>query len=160
MMNQPHPQVVIEKAKRLEQLLQGVEQGEELAEVRAELGIEVKPEQLNALQAKYEAGGRSWAALIDGRYGREQTLNREMKEWLYERKREDETLTGPELGRELEQRFKVKISVGHVNHVLRQVGLNRPPGRPAKSKEKKEGEERETAGQVVDNAGLFFPGGS
>ncbi len=73
-----------------------------------------------------------------------------MKEWLYERKREDEGLTGPELGRELEQRFKVKISVGHVNHVLRQVGLSRPAGRPAKPKEKKEGAERETAGQVVD----------
>ena len=159
-MNQSHPQVVIEKAKRLEQLLQRIEQDEALAAVCAELGIEVSPEGLSVLQAKYEAGGRSWEVLIDGRYGREQTLTSEMKEWLYERKGQDEKLTGPELVKELEERFKVKISAGHVNHLLRQVGLSRQTGRPPKPVEKKEAEVAERAGQVVDNAGIFFPGGS
>jgi len=154
-----HPPVVIEKAQRLEQLLQRVKQGEPLAEVSAELGIEITPDGLAALQVKYEAGGCSWETLIDGRYGHEQTITSEMKEWLYERKRQDETLTGPELVKELEERFKVKISVGHMNHILRQVGLSRQTGRPPKSGEKKEAEVAETAGQVVDNAGIFFPGG-
>ena len=158
-MDQPHPQVVIKKAQRLEQLLQQVEQGEPLAEVCTELGLEVSPERLRALQAKYEASGHTWEALIDGRYGHEQTLSSEMKEWLYERKREDETLTGPELVQELEERFKVKISVGHVNHMLRQVSLSRQTGRPPKADRKKEEEAGKTAGQVVDNAGIFFPGG-
>ena len=158
-MGQPHPQVVIEKAQRLEQLLQRVEQGEPLAEVCAELGLEVTPERLSGVQTKYEAGGRSWAGLIDGRYGHEQTVSSEMKEWLYERKRQDETLTGPELVKELEERFKVKISVGHMNHLLRQVGLSRQTGRPPKSSQKKEAEASETTGPVVDNAGIFFPGG-
>ena len=106
-MDQPHPQVVIEKAQRLEQLLQRVEQGEPLAEVCAELGMEVTPERLTTLQTKYEAGGRSWEALIDGRYGHQQSVSSEMKEWLYERKREEERLTGPELVKELAERFKV-----------------------------------------------------
>ena len=155
-----HPLVVIEKAQRLEQLLQRVEQGEPLAAVCAELGLEVSSERLLAWQTKYEAGGRSWEALIDRRYGHEQSITSEMKEWLYERRRQDKRLTGPELVKELAERFKVKISVGHMNHLLRQVGLSGQTGRPPKSGEKKEGEENETDGPVVDNAGLFFPGGS
>ncbi len=158
-MDQPHPQVVIEKAQRLEQLLHQIEQGKPLVEVCAELGLKVSPTRLITLQAKYEAAGRSWKALIDGRYGHQQTITSEMKEWLYERKREDETLTGPELVKELEERFKVKISVGHVNHILRQVSLSRQTGRPPKAGRKKEAEAEKTAGQVVDNAGIFFPGG-
>ncbi len=158
-MGQSHPQIVIEKAQRLEQLLQRVEQGEAPAEVCAELGTEVSPARLSTLQANYEAGGRTWEALIDGRYGHQQSITSEMKEWLYERKREDERLTGPELVKELGERFTVKISVGHMNHLLRQVGLSRQTGRPPKAGEKKEEEESETAGQGVDNAGLFFPGG-
>ena len=158
-MDQPHPQVVIKKAQRLEQVLQRVEQGEPLAAVCAELDQEVSPKRLPALQAKYEAGGRSWECLIDGRYGHQQSMTSEMKEWLYERKREDEKLTGPELVKELAERFKVKISVGHMNHLLKQVGLSRQPGRPPKSSQKKEEAGSETGGPVVDNAGIFFPGG-
>ncbi len=159
-MDQPHPQVVIEKAQRLEQLLQQAEQGKSLAEVCAELDLEVTPEGLTTLQVKYEAGGRSWEALIDGRYGHQQSVTSEMKEWMYERKRQDKTVTGPELVQELEERFKVKISVGHVNHLLRQVSLSRQTGRPPKTGEKTETAEAKTEGPVVDNAGIFFPGGS
>ncbi len=158
-MDQSHPQAVIKKAQRLEQLLHQVEQGEALGEVCAELGLAVSPEQLSALQAKYEAAERSWAGLIDGRYGHQQTITSEMKEWLYERKREDEKLTGPELVKELAERYQVKISVGHVNHLLRQVSLSRQTGRPPKADQEKETEVEKSAGQVVDNAGLFFPGG-
>ena len=159
-MNQPHPQVVINKAQRLEQLLQRVEQGQPLAEVCASLGLEVSPERLSALQVKYEAAGQRWEALVDGRYGHQQTMTSEMKEWLYERKRQDERLTGLELVKALAERFKIKISVGHVNHLLRQVGLSRQTGRPPKSSQKNEAAASQTSGQVVDNAGIFFPGGS
>ncbi|MEW5956889.1 MAG: hypothetical protein AB1801_04135 [Chloroflexota bacterium] len=126
------PQAVIEKAQRLAQLLQRVEQGEALAEVCVELGLEVSPERLVGLQAKYEAGGRQWAALIDGRHGHAQKVRAEMKEWLYERKRQDETLTGPQLVVGLKQQFGVDLSLGHVNHLLRQVALSRQTGRPPK----------------------------
>lgn len=158
-MDQPHPQVVIEKAQRLEQLLQRVEQGEPLAEVCTELGVAVPPERLRRWQAKYEAGGRRWETLIDRRYGHEQSVTSEMKAWLYERKRQDKTLTGPDLVKALAQRFQVQISVGHVNHLLRQMNLSRPTGRPPKSDEKKEAEGTEPGGPGVDNAGIFFPGG-
>jgi transposase len=158
-MGQPHPQVVIEKAQRLEQLLQRVEQGEPLAEVCAELGLEVSPARLRTWQAQYEAGGRSWETLIDGRYGHGQRVTSEMKEWLYERKRQDKRLTGPDLVKKLAKRFKVKISVGHVNPLLRQVNLSRQTGRPPKTGAKKEAAEAETDEPGVDNAGIFFPGG-
>jgi transposase len=154
-----HPQAVIEKAQRLGQLLQRVEQGEALAEVCVEIGIEVRPDHLVALQTKYEAGGRSWEALIDGRHGHEQKVTADMKEWLYERKRQDKTLTGPELVKAIKKQFGVDLSVGHINHLLRQVELSRQTGRPPKSVEEKETEAVEISEQVVDNAGLFFPGG-
>lgn len=158
-MDQRHPEVVIEKAQRLEQLLQRIEQGEALTEICAELNLEVSPTRLTTWQAKYEAGGRSWTGLIDGRYGHEQSLSSEMKVWLYERKREKAGLTGPELVQELTERFKVKISVGHVNHLLRQVGLSRQTGRPPKPSQPKAETTSDITGPVVDQAGLFFPGG-
>jgi transposase len=83
-----------------------------------------------------------------------------MKEWLYERKRQDKTLTGPELVKAIKKQFGVDLSVGHINHLLRQVELSRQTGRPPKSVEEKETEAVEISEQVVDNAGLFFPGGS
>ena len=154
-----HSQAVIEKAQRLGQLLQQVEQGEALAEVGTEVGIEVTPERLVALQMKYEAGGRSWEALIDGRHGHEQKVTADMKEWLYERKRQDKTLTGPQLVKAIKEQFGVELSVGHINHLLRQVELSRQTGRPPKPVAEKETETVEISEQVVDNAGIFFPGG-
>lgn len=153
------PQAVIEKAQRLAQLLQRVEQGAALAEVCVEIGIEVTPARLLVLQAKYEAGGRRWEALIDGRHGHAQKVSADMKEWLYERKRQDKTLTGPQLVEAMEQQFGVDLSLGHINYLLRQVELSRQTGRPPQSGASKETETGEISGQVVDNAGIFFPGG-
>jgi transposase len=154
-----HPQAVIEKAQCLAQLLQRVEQGEGLAEICAEIGLEVTPERLVALQRKYEAGGRSWEALIDGRHGHVQKVTADMKEWLYECKRRDKRLTGPQLVEAIKQQFGVELSAGHINYLLRQVELSRQTGRPPKSETQKETETVEKSEQVVDNAGIFFPGG-
>jgi transposase len=155
-----HPQAVIEKAQRLAQLLQRVEGGEGLADVSAEIGVEVTPDRLVALQKKYETGGRSWEALIDGRHGHAEKVTVDMKEWLYERKRQDKTLTGPELVKAIRDKFRVELSVGHINYLLRQVELSRQTGRPPKPVGEKETERVDISEQVVDNAGIFFPGGS
>jgi transposase len=153
------PQAVIEKAQRLGQLLRRVEEGETLAEVGAEIGVEIRPDHLVALQMKYEAGGRSWEALIDGRHGHEQKVTADMKEWLYERKRQDKRLTGPELVKAIRDKFGIELSLGHINYLLRQVELSRQTGRPPKPMAEKETETVEISEQVVDNAGIFFPGG-
>ncbi len=129
-----HPPAVIEKAQRLEELLHRVEQGEPLVEVSSELEMEISPERLAILQGRYEAGGRSWEVLIDGRYGREQKVTAEIESWLYERKGQERGLTGPQLAEGVEKRFGVKLSVGHINTLLRSVGLSGPPGRPGGSK--------------------------
>ena len=154
-----HPQAVIEKAQRLAQLLRRVEQGEGLAEVCTEIGIEITPDRVEALQKKYETGGRRWEVLIDGRQGHVQKVPADMKEWLYERKRQDKTLTGPQLVKAIKEQFGVELSVGHINHLLRQVELSRQTGRPPKLVAEKETETVDISEQVVDNAGLFFPGG-
>jgi transposase len=155
-----HPPKVLNKAQRMEQLILRIEAGESLSQVCADLELKVKAQDLRRLQAKYKKGGGSWEALIDGRYGHSQTAHSALREWLYERKREDETLTGGRLAELVEEQFGIKLSGGHINYLLRKVGLTRPPGRPPSSKAAQETPEPEQPEQSLDNAGLFFPGSS
>jgi transposase len=156
-----HPPAVCEKAQSLERLLQRTEAGEPFDQVRADLGLSIEAENLPKLRAKYEAGGRTWEALIDGRYGHSQKAHSALREWMHERKREDESLTARELALEIEEQFHVELSIGHINYLLRKVELTRPRGRPRRRRE----EEGETAPVVaapssesLDNGGIFFPG--
>ena len=153
-----HPSEVLNKARRMEQLILRIEAGESLSQVCADLELKVKAQDLRRLQAKYRKGGRVWEALIDGRYGHPQTAHSALREWMYERKREDETLTGSQLAKQVEEQFGIKLSGGHINYLLRKVGLTRPPGRPPSTKAAKEDAEPEQAEQSLDDAGIFFPG--
>jgi transposase len=157
-----YPDAVIAKAKRTATLIDRIESGESVAEVCRELGITISLEQLKKLQAKYETGGREWQALLDGRFGHDVKVHSALKEWLYERKRQDSSLRASQLAQEIAEKFDVELSIGHINHLLRKRGLTAPPGRPFKHQEEateaQEAREEMTASQ--ENAGLFFPGGS
>lgn len=157
-----HPQAVGEKAQHLEQLLQRVEAGEAFEPVRAELDLRIQEKDLPELRAKYEAGGRKWEALIDGRYGHPQTAHGALREWMYERKREDESLTARELGEEIAERFGVQLSEGHTNYLLRKMELTRPPGRPNRGGKPTGSEVVSTPtaspDHSLENGGIFFPG--
>lgn len=158
-----HPPAVCEKAQRLERLLLRLEAGEPFDRVRADLGLSVRAEDVPKLQAKYEAGGRTWEALIDGRYGHPQTAHSALREWMYERKREDESLTARELAEEIAEQFQVELSIGHTNYLLRKVELTRPRGQPRRREEKdSEAAPAPTAqsSESLDNGGTFFPGSS
>jgi transposase len=158
-----HPLAVCEKAQRLERLLLRLEAGEPFDPVCADLGLSVRAEDVPKLQAKYEAGGRRWEALIDGRYGHPQTAHSALREWMYERKREDESLRARELAEEIAEQFQVELSIGHINYLLRKVELTRPRGRPHRRREEEEGEAVSSAAapsdESLDNGGIFFPGG-
>jgi hypothetical protein len=132
-----------------------LEAGEELASVCAELGLELTPSRVKKLQAKYEAGGRQTAALLDGRFGHSQHVTSDIRAYLYERRQAEPDITGPALAAEVERRFSVTVSVGHINHLLDEVALNRRTGRPRK----KVAPASETPPPAQANAGLFFPGG-
>jgi transposase len=147
---------VHQKAEKLEQLLVRLQAGEPLAEVCHELGLELSPEQVKKLKAKYDAGGQRREALLDGRFGHNQQVNSAVRAYLYERKHEDQELTAGELAAEVAKKYQVQVSEGHLNHILREVALTRPPGRPRKRCEPAPPEKKE-APQA--NAGLFFPGG-
>jgi transposase len=154
-----YPVAVIEKAKRMEQLLQRVAVGESLTDVCADLGVSVDEKRLAALQAKYEAGDRTWKALLDGRFGHERKAHSALRAWLYERKEEDETLRAPQLVREIEDKFGVRLSDEHINYLLRKRGLTAPPGRPYKKPVPVE-TTPETASEPTESlgqAGTFFP---
>ena len=166
-----HPEVVVEKARRLEQVLLRVKQGERLEHVCQELDVGVDDKRLARLQQKYEECGGSLEALIDGRYGHGVKVNSAMREWLYERKRQDASLSARQLVEAFRQAYGVRLSEGHVNYLLRKVGLTQAPGRPFKVLERTDDEEAEPIEeaesgdqeqvneQAMANAGLFFPGG-
>jgi len=154
-----YPIAVIEKAKRMEQLLQRVDAGESLADVCADLGVLVNEKRLATLQARYEAGDRTWKALLDGRFGHEQKAHSALRAWLYERKEQDETLRAPQLAGEIEEKYGVRLSEGHINYLLRKRGLTAPPGRPYKKPPPAE-TTPETAPEPTGSlgqAGAFFP---
>jgi transposase len=156
-----YPEAVIEKAKRYEELLQRVADGEPRGQVCADLGIKVDEDRLAVLQVKYEAGGRTWQALLDGRHGHAQKVHSAIREWLYERKKQDEDVRAPALVREIEEKFGVKISDGHINYLLRKRGMTAPPGRPYKRPADEKAPEQATeSSEALDNTGIFFPGGS
>jgi hypothetical protein len=156
-----YPKAVLEKAKRLEQVLQRVAAGEPLDEVNEALGFNLDEGQLAKAQVKYEAGGCTWEALLNGRFGHAQKVHSGIREWLYTRKEREEDVRAPRLAEEIEEKFGVEVAPGHVNYLLRKRGLTAPPGRPYK--EKPAGEEAtegvSAPSESIDNAGIFFPGG-
>ena len=156
-----YPSAVLEKAQRLEQLLLRVEAGEALDAANAAFGFHLDERQLVRWQAKYEAGERRWEALLDGRHGHPRQAHSALREWLYARKEQDDQLRSPQLAAEIEEKFGVKLSAGHINYLLRKRGLTAPPGRPAKGPDPTaETPAAPTDPSVrMDNAGFFPPGG-
>jgi transposase len=154
-----HPQAVCEKAQRLERLLLRLEAGEPFDQVCADLDLSIEAEKVPKLQARYEAGGQTWQALMDGRYGHPQKAHSALREWMHERKREDESLTAGELATAIAEQFQVELSIGHINYLLRQVELTRPRGQPRRRKGETEAAPASPAAPSdgsLDNAGLFF----
>lgn len=154
-MSQYYPPAVHRKAEKLEQLLVGLEAGEALDKVCAELELKLSSERVAKLKAKYEAGGRGREALLDGRFGHYQQVNSAVRAYLYERKQADASLTAGQLAAEVAQQYQIRVSEGHINHVLRAVALTRLPGRPRKQPAQ---EPEPIVKPPQENAGLFFPG--
>jgi transposase len=113
-------------------LLLRVAGGEALDELNEELGFELDEKELARQRAKYEEGGRTWEAVIDGRHGHAHKIHSGIREYLYARKKEDDNLRAPQLAEEVKETFGVTVSAGHVNYLLRKRELTSPPGRPSK----------------------------
>jgi transposase len=157
-MKQP-PQAVVEKARRLAELLDRVERGEPSDQVSQALGLTIRPELLTGLRQKYQASGGDWQVLLDGRYGHDQKASEELKAWLYGRKQGQPNLTAPKLVEEIKAKFEVDFSAGHVNYLLRKVALTRPAGRP-RVRPQAEEPAKPVEPVSLPQAGLFFPGSS
>lgn len=155
-----YPKAVLEKAQRLERLLLRVAAGESLDKLNEELGFDLDEDELARQQTKYEHGGRTWEAVIDGRHGHAHKVHSGVREYLYARKKEDDSLRAPQLVEEVEKKFGIEVSAGHINYLLRKRGLTAPPGRPSKKPEPDEEAATEVPNESVDNTGVFFPGGS
>jgi hypothetical protein len=154
-----YPPVVSEKAQRLEQLLLRVAAGESLDALNAALGFTLDQGQLTHWQTKYEAGGRRWETLLDGRHGHPHKAHSAVREWLYARRGQDEQVRAPQLAAEVKDAFGVELSAGHINYLLRKRSLTAPPGRPYKQPPPAaENPEIPVATSAsAHNAGLFFP---
>jgi len=155
-----HPPAVCEKAQRLERLLLRLEAGESFGQVCTDLALRIEAQEVPKLQARYGAGGRTWEALIDGRYGHPQKAHSALREWLHERKREDESRTAGALATQIAKHFQVDLSIGHINYLLRKVELTGPRGRPRRHTGAATAAPASPAAPSdasLDNAGLFFP---
>jgi hypothetical protein len=152
-----YPVAVLEKAKRLEQLLLRVAAGEPLEALNVELGFELDAAALARQQEKYEAGGRTWQAVIDGRHGHTQKVHSGIRAYLYARKEEDASLRAPQLVDEVVEKFGVSVSTGHINYLLRKRELTAPQGRPHKQPPAAEEPAPADPPETTENAGLFFP---
>jgi transposase len=154
-----YPPAVLEKAQRLGPLLLRVEAGDSLDAANAAFGFNLDQRQLARWQAKYEAGGRRWEALIDGRHGHPRQAHSALREWLYARKEQDDQVRAPQLATEISEKFSVELSVGHINYLLRKRGLTAPPGRPPKGQDTATEPlaAPDALSASVDNAGIFFP---
>ena len=144
-------------ARRKEQWILRVEQGENRDKVRRELKLKLKTSVLPSLKQRYKAGGRKWQALLDRRHGIATKGTAEVKAYLKKAKEQDPQATGSELCVQVWERFEIDISLSRLNELLRAEGLSNSPGRPRKasSPEKPSAPERD-----IDNAGAFFPSGS
>ena len=144
-------------ARRKEQWILRVEQGEDPDKVRQELKLKRKTSVLPSLKRRYKAGGRKWQALLEHRHGTATKGKPEVKAFLKKAKEKDPQASGSELRVQVWERFEIDISLSRLNELLRAEGLSNSPGRPRKasSPEMPSASERE-----IDNAGAFFPSGS
>jgi len=70
-------------------------------------------------------------------------------------------LRAPDLVDEIEEKYGVHFSDGHINELLRARGLSAPPGRRRKQPSPEtEAEAAPKTTETLDNAGVFFPGSS
>ena len=143
-------------ARRKEQWILRVEQGENRDKVRRELKLKLKTSVLPSLKQRYKAGGRKWQALLERRHGIATKGTAEVKAFLKKAKEQDPQATGSELCVQVWERFEIDISLSRLNELLRAEGLSNSPGRPRKASrpEKPAAPERD-----IDNAGAFFPSG-
>jgi transposase len=143
-------------ARRKEQWILRTERGENSERVRRELKVPLKTSSFGWLRQRYQAGGRKWQALLEGRHGVATKGTAKVKAFLAKAKARDPQLTGAELCLQVWERFEIEISLGRLNALVREAGLSNPPGRPAKAPE---AEEPAATAKEVDNAGAFFPSG-
>jgi len=127
--------------------------GEPLDELNEELGFDLDEEELARQQAKYEKSGRTWEAVIDGRHGHAHKIHSGIREYLYARKKEDDSLRAPHLAQEVEKKFGIAVSAGHINYLLRKRELTAPPGRPSKKPESDEEASTEIPNESVGKTG-------
>lgn len=163
------PPAVCEKAKVMERLLVRVSAGEALEVVCCDLGLSITTKELARLQRRYRRGGECWGALVDRRFGHPRKANSAVREWLYQRKRDAPGLSAEELVGEVKEHWGVSLSLGHMNYLLRRVGLASRPGPRVRVRVQVPAVEGAAAGSVppvapappeqsLDNAGVFLGG--
>ena len=148
----------IERAQKKEQWILRTAGGEDPEVVRQELELPHQVSTLRHLRRRYEQGGRVWEALLDQRHRHANKGTPAVKALLFEKKRAQPDLTGPQLRRMVWEALHIDISTSRINELLHAEGLSNPPGRPPQGgkacQQRQPAVERE-----LDNAGLFFPQG-
>jgi transposase len=141
----------VNRALVQEQLLNGLERGEDFEQLCQDLGLSLSRDYLPQLRQRYHQGGSTWEALIDHRHGHVYKVTPERRVWLRGQKREHPVLTQQELAKRFEAEFQVSLSQSQVSNILRAEGVALPGGQryhPAEGR-----------AWPVERAGVFFPPG-
>jgi len=123
----------VDRALLKEQLVLRVEQGEDVKSVSQELGLTYHPKHVWRLRRQYAEGGRHWAALIDGREGKQATkITARIMQWLMGELHSHPEATATELREHIRQRFEVEVSERYVRQLVHDLGRSGQAGRPSK----------------------------
>lgn len=98
--------------------------GQSWSEAIAEVGVTISEATAYRWVRVWRAEGS--AGLADGRQGHAYKMTAEVREWIEERCRQGLDTPSGELRQELQERFGVAVSRGHLNLVRRELGVSRP----------------------------------
>ena len=76
---------------------------------------------------RYQKKGMN--GLVDRREGAAYKITEDVREYIRDIKKKDELKSGADISRMIKKRFGKKVSVFHVQRILKELGLNDPVGR-------------------------------
>lgn len=118
-------------ARRKEQWILRIEQGEDPKRVRCELQLTLSLTTLPRLNQRYRQVGRKWQALLERRHGIATKGTPEVKAFVAKAKAKNPQVTAGALVGQIWERFEIEISLNRMNELLRAAGSNNPVGRPS-----------------------------
>jgi transposase len=107
------------------QLIAGMQRGQPWQKAAKEAGLQIS--QATAYRLLHRVRTEGEAALHDGRHGHASKLREPIRQWLEAYCRASPTCTSRTVQTALVERFRVQVSITHLNRVRAALGVSRHP---------------------------------